>query len=220
MGPKGLTVSMLPVVFIAVVLCAASVQGSVITNPGFESEENGEMPLGMWTDNPYFRMPEDWDWAIYGFMNGHGIHTGHSSGWSSEGDWSLYMFAAEDTQNPQDHFAGDFLEFHQSVDLTNIVAISFDVWLDSATHTNSYISIDSDKLWTSSEVGIYYGQIIDTSMFSGLCELALGVEVFEDFGPEADGNTYFDNLIAIPEPSTFLLVCLGTLGLAAKRKPG
>lgn len=218
MGPKGLTVSMLPVVFIAVVLCAASVQALVITNPGFESGQDGTMPLGGWTDNPHYRMPDDWDWDRQGYMNGHGIHKNNIFGWSSEGDWSLHMFAANEIGNPQDHFPGDFVEFYQLVNLTGIDSISFDVELKGGVYTNSYVSIDDEKLWSNNQEDTYYDQTIQTSTYPGMRKLALGVEVVESFSTGTDGWTYFDNLIAIPEPSTLLLVCVGSLGLAAKRR--
>jgi hypothetical protein len=47
------------------------------------------------------------------------------------------------------------------------------------------------------------GVSVNTSAFSGLHEVELGVQVFQSFGNQADGWTYFDNIT--PEPATLTL---------------
>lgn len=230
MSAKRTAASISLVISIVVFWCVGTVQASVITNPSFESGEDGLMPSGGTTEgnegNEFYEMPDDWSWRKQGNMNGHSIHQDDVFGWSSEGDWSLYMFAASSQKDPLDHFPGDYLEFYQLVDLTNIVQIEFDVrllphYFTESDSSYSYVSIGPtevwSKVWSGEEVGIFPGETIDTSMLSGVHELALGVEVLESF-IEGDGYTYFDNLIAIPEPLTFSVLCLGSLGLLAKRK--
>lgn len=228
MSAKRTAASIPLVISIVVFWCVGTVQASVITNPGFESGQNGLMPSGKTTQgDEFYEMPDDWSWRKEGNMNGHSTHQNDAFGWSSEGDWSLYMYAASNRDDPLDHFPGNYLEFYQLVDLTNIVRIEFDVLLKPHSYTESdssysYVSIGStevwSKLWSGDEAGTFEDTVtIDTSMLSGVYELALGVEVLESF-IEGDGYTYFDNLIAIPEPLTFSVLCLGSLGLLAKRK--
>jgi len=202
---------------ITVVAVPPIANASVITNPSFEAEHIGTMPLGQITTNPYYNMPDDWNWDLNGFMNGHGIHQADIYGWSSEADWSLYMFAATDSETPPLHAVGEYLEFYQLIDLTGITSISFDVKLDDCSNTFGYVSVDSAKLWNGSVAGTFYDQTIATAAFSGVHKISLGVEVANAFSG-AGGWTYFDNLIAIPEPATLILLCAGAAILSAKQR--
>lgn len=222
MATKGAAVSILLVVSVVVFWGGQAVQASVITNPSFESGQNGPMPLSPFTTelNDRYQMPNDWNWAVQGAMNGHGIHKNDKADgwtdedWLSEQDWALYVFAAVDNDNPQIHDTGDYVEFYQMLNLTGVDWISFDAWLLGGSYTNSYVSIDFNKVWSENTEGIYSETII-TSTLSGVHRIALGVEAFADFGVEVDGLTYFDNLV-IPEPCTLFLLGLGGLGLLAK----
>jgi hypothetical protein len=199
-------------------LCAGPAPAMLI-NGSFESQSNGLMPNGTDTSrHEEWGMPDDWAWRNYGATNAHGIRYDYQSpngkqiGWSSDGDWSLYMFAS--TAN--DHVAGDYIEFYQLVDLSDISLLVFDAFLKGGEYTNSYVAIDDLTLWEENEVG-FYRQGTDVSSFSGLHEIRVGVRVFEAFGDDADGLTYFDNIrafgrVPVPAPAT-LLLCMAAFGL-------
>jgi hypothetical protein len=207
-----LTALIAPAVLAVSLWCAQSAGASVISNSGFEAEKDGVTPLGLPTVNPEYLMPEDWSWRMQGIMNGHGVHKNNPViGWSSEGNWSLCVFAAVLKDNPIGHFTGNYVEFYQPVDLTGITSIVFDAMLEQAAYTQSYVAIDSVPVWLRNTPGTYLGEQIDTSMFSGVHEIALGVKVLSDFGPVVDGLTHFDNLIdvPVPEPGTLSLLVLG-----------
>jgi len=196
------------VLTVLLTICLTNKGFSEIVNPGFEFEHDDLMPNGFSTSfTTNWGMPDNWLWRNSGGTNAHG-----TTSWSSEGDWSLYVFAS--TAN---HSTGDYIEFYQSVDLTDVTEILFDVYLEGGTYTNSYVAIGSEKLWIDNEAGTLYDVSLDTSGFSGIYEIKLGVEVFESFGTTADGWTYFDNLRAVPEPGTMLLLSLGGIFIIRKR---
>jgi len=195
-------------------LCGQS-RANVIVNPSFEYEHDGLMPNGASTEgHDSWGMPDDWNWRRAGAMNGHALLGESHSGWCSDGDWGLYLFAS--SAGPHD--PGDYLEFYQTADLTGVAVMTFDVHLTGSAHTDSYVAIDSQKKWVRHAAGTLYGVTIDVSNLSGLHEIELGVEVFEPFGIEADGYTHFDNLIAVPEPITPILFAIGALLVARSRR--
>ncbi len=184
---------------------------ATINNPSFEDEPDGTMPNGISTsDTSTWGMPADWSWRNQGATNGHGVRFYDPVGWRSDGDWSLYVFAS--TAGP--HVPGDYLEFYQAIDLTDVPAIAFDVNLLGGGHTNSYFAVGQSKLWVNNLGGTHYDVVVDVSTFSGLHEIAVGVEVFEQYGCSADGWTYFDNLRIVPEPGGLLLLAMA----AARRR--
>ena len=152
-------------------------------------------------------------------MNGYGQQVRPDypdSTWSSDGDWSLYLYAALNYVDPVTHAVGDYVEFYQEVDLTGVEQLTFDVKLGGGTYTDSYFAIDGQKLWTDNVAGVDYGVAVDVSGYSGVHELQLGVEVFSAFGNSADGWTHFDNIT--PEPGTSSLLILGGLSLLRRRQ--
>lgn len=201
------------VAFLALNLVATAT-GSVVTNPSFENVHDGAMPYGGSTHGrDHMGMPDDWEWRVSGAMNAHGL-----SGTTTDGDWFLYLFAA----NFGDHSIGDFLEFYQSADLTDVSFVAFDVRLQGGSHTNTYFAIDSQKLWIENEATLssegtlsWTEVMIDTSSLSGFHEISIGVEVFEAFGSDPDGWTSIDNIT--PEPSTLTLLGISA-GCALRRK--
>jgi len=171
-------------------------------NPSFEFEHGGLMPNGYdisgWDT---WGMPDNWAWRNFGNTNGHGVRVDAlSSGWSSDGDWSLYIFAS----TAGNHEPGHYIEFYQFVDLTDVDAIVFDVRLRGGIYTNSYFAVDSQKVWVHNQAGWLPNVIVDVGNFSGIRKIALGVEVFEAFGDTADGWTHFDNIRAVLDPATLL----------------
>lgn len=192
--------------------------GQTILNPSFESEHDDIMPTGNSTDySVLIGMPDDWSWRWEGYMNGLGAQTTPAipSSWSSDGDWSLYVFAAVPGSIFGTHHVGDYVEFYQEVDFTEIEELAFDVKLEGGTYTESYLAIDGQALWTDNVAGTHYGVTVDASDYVGVHELQLGVRVFAAFGFEADGWTRFDNLT--PEPSSLLLL-IGGLPLLRRRR--
>ena len=91
-----------------------------IINASFEAETHGLMANGVSTSrHEEWGQPDDWAWRHSGNANGHGIREdyapfGNRIGWSSDGDWSLYVFAS----TRGNHTPGHFIEFYQNVDLT------------------------------------------------------------------------------------------------------
>ncbi|MGD8450721.1 MAG: dockerin type I repeat-containing protein [Phycisphaerae bacterium] len=174
---------------------AALPQEGVISNPSFEIEWAGEMPNGGWTDGPPYRgMPESWQWRRVGNVNGHGEAFINNPEWNyvSDGDFSLYMFASRYNGG---HYPGDLLEFYQTVDLTDVLAVWFDVSIHQNDHSSlAYVAVDGEKLWFGRDVREYPNQYADVRSFSGTHELALGIEITQEFGDLADGHTFFDNL--------------------------
>jgi hypothetical protein len=204
-------------------MCSTMSAASII-NSSFELETDGLMANGTSTAlYEEWGIPDGWTWRNSGPTNGHGMRsdftgTGNQIHWSSDGNWALYLFAA--TQPPDDHFPGQFIEFYQSVDLTGQANLLFDAMLKGGTYTNSYLAIDSQKLWIDNQPGTYLDNLIDVSGFAGVHEIQLGIEVFQTFGNSADGWTYFDNLRLIPEPDALLIVLLGLGMMVLSRQRG
>jgi hypothetical protein len=194
-----------------------------IINPSFEEETDGIMPNGGSTSsNPDWGMPDEWSWRMVGAMNGHGTKGALSH--ATDGIWDLELFAVTDTS----HYDGDYLEFYQAVMLTDIKTISFDYYLGTHTHCQAYFSVGSQILWTGTSGSGTAN--VDVSSIVGLNEIALGVEVLEDYsdGGSADGRTWFDNLDRSPDiPTlsewsliflTMLLVVGGMLFIRNRRR--
>jgi hypothetical protein len=198
----------------------SSVGSASIINGSFESETHGLMANGVSTSlHEEWGLPDAWRWRQYGATNGHGIRAdyapfGNQIGWSSDGNWSLYVFAS----SADDHSPGQYIEFYQAVDLTGQSILMFDTMLRGGAFTNAYLAIDSQKLWSENQPGTYIDNTIDISAFSGVHDIQIGVEVFREFGDVADGWTYFDNIRSVPEPGTLSLLALFLYGLALTRQ--
>ena len=178
----------------AAVLAPATAQ---VTNRSFEDEQDGVMPNGVSTStNDNWGIPRNWPWRMTanGHLNGHGVRGAQA--WVTHGEWCLSVF----TQANEEHSAGDFLEFYQTVDLTKVETISFNVKLATHAHTRAYFSVGGDKLWTGNTPGKEYGLMVDVSTYDGEHEIALGVEAVEQFSgvSPGDGRTWFDDLDVHP----------------------
>jgi parallel beta-helix repeat protein len=198
-------------------LVAGALEAADVNNSGFESEQDGLMPIGVSTSvRSTWAMPDNWAWRKLGNTNGHGIHSDDSSvGWSSHADWSLYAFISTGS-----HSVGDYIEFYQDVDLTGWDELSFDIYRKGSQHVRSYVAIDSQKLWTYElfQRAILVGETIDVSGFSGTHEIRLGVEMTMPTGLEkARGWTYFDNLTL--SSGGAMMALFGTEVMSASSEP-
>ena len=104
------------------------------------------------------------------------------------------------------HYPSYYTEVCQTVDLTDVDSVFFDVHLEGGTYTHAFVTLggglSSSKLWTRSEAGSLYGAWIDVQFESGLQKLCLGIEVFGQFSGMEDCRTYFDNIQLSPGPVT------------------
>ena len=203
------------IIFATIIFVWVNTSSGAIINPSFESLHEGYMPNGNYLSNTiYSGMPDDWSWRNFGATNGHVTSPlSNPIDWVSDGGYSLYVFAGIGSN----HSVGDFVEFYQDVDMTGMSDLLFDVHLRGGDYTNSYLAIDSQIMWINNQAGTFIDTTIDISNFSGVHEIELGVEVFQDYGWHADGWTYFDNLRLVPEPGTVLLFGLGGLILRRRR---
>ncbi len=172
----------------------------VIPNPSFETEWAGEMPAGGWLQGPPSSgMPDFWQYRRSGGMNGLGqVYDDRSPApyWVSHGDYALYLFAwVWDS-----HYPGDFIEFYQTVDLTDVESIWFDAFVKQNDHeSTAYFAVDGDRRWKR-DLPVswkYLNTSVDVRDLTGTHEIALGLEVTQEFGTVADGHTFFDNLRAV-----------------------
>lgn len=169
-----------------------------IHNPSFELQSDGIMPNGCPTDiSPLWGLPDAWNWRRQGATNGHGamLPQGHPT----DGAWSLEMFG----MGGGDYVPGDFIEWYQTVDLTQVVEILFDVTLEYHSGAVSYVSVDGQELWSSNDEGTHLDKVVDVSQLAGDHELAVGVRMTEyAFPGHAGGMTYWDNLRPITAVAT------------------
>lgn len=127
---------------------------------------------------------------------------------------------------------GNFAILYQSVDLTDVLSISFDAALDQARDSvrqgawtgslEAQFVIDGNPYWSRSQVGSYFDQIIDTSSLTGVHEIGFRLVVVSDVS-ELTGSDWFvfDNLstISVPEPSAVMvLIFSGALMLLNRRR--
>ena len=163
-------------------------------NPSFEVETAGYMPTGGWLSGPpYAGMPALWQWRGSGAVNGHGaaLIDSPATYWVSDGDWALYLFAYRFDY----HYPGDYLEFYQSIDMTETRAIWFDAYIRQNVYSNvAYVDIDGKRRWRTSSTGERLFQVIDLRELTGVHEIAFGLEVTLEYGLIPDGFTFFDNL--------------------------
>jgi len=176
------------VVFIALALPAGA---EVIQNPSFELESDGILPNGYDTSgNSDWGLPDLWTWRDVGLCNGHGIR-GYQAN-PTDGQWCLYMF----TMTQRTHQPGDFLEWYQDVDLTDVEQILFDVRLYNHNQTRAYFAVDGESLWTGHEDGLHIGESVPVSQYTGVHQIAVGIVVLAQF-EGVRGSTYWDNLRTI-----------------------
>ena len=191
-------------VVIAMSLCCANMSAAVITNPSFEDDAPGDWitPTGWSLD----------DSGSFGERVGGDFATHGSNDYNF---WSFVNAAG---------VAGDYESIYQPVDLTGLTEILFDVRLSSYYYGASstfqdYMAVflvDGTPYWTETSDGTYLNQSIDVSALSGLHTIELRQECIKNESYDPSCWTEWDNLRAVPEPATMLLLGLG--GLLLRRR--
>lgn len=118
--------------------------------------------------------------------------------------------------------SGDFAFLFQSVDLTDVLSISFDAALNQVNNSarrgtwssslEAQFVIDGISYWSQSQAGLYFSQQIDTSSLTGLHDIGFRI-VATSNDSDLTGSDWFlfDNLVTttIPEPSSTMALILG-----------
>ncbi|MBA7674538.1 hypothetical protein ES703_82754 [subsurface metagenome] len=123
-----------------IVLCCANTSAVLITNPSFEDGSNG------WSHNDHL--------AFYMQVSTSNFHTDGSFGLR----FSSYTVTA--------YSPGDYESFYQTVDLTGITDVLFDVQLSSwdmgeprtFEHFKGVFLVDGTPYWTQTSGGTYLDQ--------------------------------------------------------------
>jgi hypothetical protein len=110
----------------------------------------------------------------------------------------------------------------QALDLTNVLDITFDTNLSCAPFGCGWHSfleatfyVDGTMLWSSQTMGTELGHVVDTSSLTGVHTLEFRLEAIANGAAGGTSSHFsFDNIVAIPEPSTAQMLGGGIVGLA------
>ena len=189
-----------------IMLCSGNNSIGAIVNPSFE-----DGPYGDWV------VPTGWT-----MHNSDNFGEGVENYWMTQGDYSYNLWSFVYQANT----VGAYESIYQIVNLTGITEILFDVRLSCEFYGNpctfqDYMAVflvDGTPYWTGTSAGTYINQSIDVSGLSpGPHTIELRQECIKNESYDPSCWTQWDNLRAIPEPATLLLLGLGGLFLR-KRK--
>jgi len=190
-------VVLIPFILILMSLWSAKAIGYVIVNPSFENSLTG--------------------WVTY---NDPGMNRYPVDTFATDGQYNLQLFTEAGTSNTK----GDKSGVYQNVSLTDIPKILFDVKLSPHYYGEPCVFrdyaalflVDGTTYWSQTVEDTYLNQFVDVSALSGSHKIELRLECIQDENYPPSMWAEWDNLRAIPEPATVLLLGLG--GLALRRK--
>lgn len=209
----------------------AGISQAAILNPSFESNVDEK--------------PDAWSKSKAGSFGVDILQTSQLGGLSvtlpTDGNWLGRVYSGSGS----DISAGQYGQWAQTVDFTNVSQISFDAEIltllqsppgqENTLHSflEAQLLVNNTVLWSKQNVGgTFLDQVVDTSGFTGSSELAFRLYATADSNgenlPRISSSWFmFDNLRettgtgsagnAIPEPSTVLLFSSGVLGFFLRK---
>jgi hypothetical protein len=174
--------------------------------------------------NPSFEGTSGWSLSQVGVF---GLSSESSAVGGLPTDGSLYGRIYSGSGSIID--SGEYGQWSQSVDFSQIGSITFDATLVEFQRTSgtpafmsflkAVVRVDGNTLWTGDSLGTFLNQTIDTSAITGVVNLDFRLQAIADSNDENTANGYisdwfvFDNLRMkeVPEPSALALAILGLL---------
>lgn len=192
-GRRRWTTTIRAAVVVTTLLCALC--QAKIANPGFESARS-------WYSVPrYACYPFYWSRST----TRPGFALGTTEAWNSEGNRSARIYGCYN----QAVTAGDYMSFYQTVDLTGISSIVFDVKLAAFPwglfkDFEAALLVEDQVLWSRTDDGSYKDVKVDVSRFSGRCRIELRCTAqVSTVRLGASYHTLWDNLRTV-EGQTFI----------------
>ncbi|OHB67709.1 MAG: hypothetical protein A2Y76_02235 [Planctomycetes bacterium RBG_13_60_9] len=175
---------------VLIVLAWSALCGAEILNSGFETTD---------TSQHYPRaMPVSWGHVDHASFNSYSTNL-----WCTEGTMSAALLS----KIGRTFVAGDFQSFNQSVDLTGIDSITFDVLLAAKpaglfAHFEASFLVDGVVLWSRSADGPYLDQSVDVSNLSGWHLIEIRNTALEGGSFGTAYWIHWDNLRQVEGPKT------------------
>ena len=195
---KSKSILVVVMVMVTTVLVCGTGAKATIVNPSFENSLTG--------------------WVTY---NDPGMNRYPEDTFATDGQYNLQLFTEWGTSNTK----GDKSGVYQNVSLTDIPKILFDVKLSSHNYDEPCVFrdyaalflVDGITYWSQTIEGTYLNQFVDVSALSGSHQIELRLECIQDENYSPSMWAEWDNLRAIPEPATLLLLGLGAVMLRRVR---
>ncbi len=163
-------------VTIMFVLCCSNASASPIVNPSFE-----DGPAGLPT------VPTGWSHNDSAYFSGWVANSPFTHGTHYYRLWSIATMSCP---------VGAYESISQSVDLTEVYEILFDVYLASSRHKAVFL-VDGVPYWTKASSGTYLDQLINVSALSGFHTIELRQECIVAESDSQSTKTKWDNLRTI-----------------------
>ena len=127
--------------------------------------------------------------------------------------------------------SGDYISLSQSLDMSSVDSITFDIELDPTGSSNyqsfmeAAVYIDSIEVWSSQAGGMHQDISIDTILLTGIHALDFRIQAIGSGSDTQSDHLYIDNIrvnpaSVVPVPAAFWLFGSGLVGLIgiARRK--
>ena len=127
--------------------------------------------------------------------------------------------------------SGDYISLSQSLDMSSVDSITFDIELDPTGSSNyqsfmeAAVYIDSIEVWSSQAGGMHQDVSIDTILLTGIHALDFRIQAIGSGSDTQSDHLYIDNIrvnpaSVVPVPAAFWLFGSGLIGLIglARRK--